>query len=657
MRETWRIFGSCVLHKELYEDDLGHLFRAGTITDNTIDRTIWLRVLDAPGLPTDEIIASFGEARLIGEAMSGAQIPTGPLFLDHDGVPALGSDYVAGQPLNRVLARARDEAFPLQPDNTLLIVEKIALALIAGAVVKVSKSALAHGFLHPGLIFLSNDGETLVTGFGVGHALLGAVKEPESATGSRAYLAPEVLVGRTPSFEGDVYSLGAILFHLLTGTALPVEPQERSAALAAAHTAWDGERLAPDIHDILSRALAPEPENRFATASEFRSELDRLIYGGAYSPTTFNLALFMDRLFRPEIESEEDDRQKESEIDLEPGIVSEPEEMVSAPEPVDLQPEAIPPVKQQSSRRVLWATVGGVAVIGIAALIFWAGRAMGPQQQLTPTPTADEIASSRQAQEDRLRTLTQEMVQQMMVEREEEIRQELIARQTRIEELQLRLQRSERRATQSAAAAQTEAETQKALMREIEEQEQAQRTTQDALDAELKEAMAETAADGPVDPAAGTGAVEVATDTGSAPEEPVNARPDENAQPSSSVLPTQTPSPPKKAGPVESKVRFGDFVSPEDVDTLPVVIKSQSLTWPRNAQRSNGKGVVVVQLTVNANGGVDDVLVLRADDTGWGIPETAIEAASGYRYKPGTKSGVAITTHAFVTWRYDFTGD
>ena len=94
---------------------------------------------------------------------------------------------------------------------------------------------------------------------------------------------------------------------------------------------------------------------------------------------------------------------------------------------------------------------------------------------------------------------------------------------------------------------------------------------------------------------------------------------------------------------------------PAEVDTLPVVIKSQSLEWPRNAARSKGKGVVVVQLTVNASGGVDEVEVLRADHTGWGIPEAAVEAASGYRYKPGTKNGVAITTHAFVTWRYDFT--
>ena len=65
--------------------------------------------------------------------------------------------------------------------------------------------------------------------------------------------------------------------------------------------------------------------------------------------------------------------------------------------------------------------------------------------------------------------------------------------------------------------------------------------------------------------------------------------------------------------------------------------------------------MVVLQLTVNPSGGVDEVVVLRADDTGWGIPEAASEAASGYRYKPGTKDGVAIATHAFITWHYDFT--
>jgi protein TonB len=84
------------------------------------------------------------------------------------------------------------------------------------------------------------------------------------------------------------------------------------------------------------------------------------------------------------------------------------------------------------------------------------------------------------------------------------------------------------------------------------------------------------------------------------------------------------------------------------------VLKNQPLTWSRTALRSGEQGAVIVRVTVNADGGVDDVEVLRADHTGYGIPEAAAEAASGCRFKPGMKDGVPVTTYAFITWRYDF---
>jgi len=646
MGEAHGVFGSCILLKEVFEDDLGHLFRAGVIEGNAIDRTIWLRVFDAEGLPIERITSSLEQARRVSEAINGTHLPTEPLFFQTDGIPAMGCDYVPGQPLNQVLARARDEAFPLQPDNTLLIVEKIALALTAGESMGESGNGLWHGFLHPGLINLTNDGETLVMGFGLGEALLGGVGE-DLAPGAWAYLAPEVFADRKGSQTGDVYSLGAILFHLLTGTALPVAPEERTAALEAAHVAWDAEELASDLKAILNRALAARPDDRYPSASDFRSELNRLLYGGAYSPTTFNLALFMDRLFRSEIEKDELALQTETEIDLSPYIVLDsalPESEVEAEEPA---PEAVAPQDERRGNRVLWGVFGTIAIIGIAAFTFWMGREAGPQgPPPTPTPTAAEIAALRQAQDDRLRSLTQEMVKEMMAEREEQIREELIARQTRIEELQSRLQRSEWRAAQSAAAATKEAETQMALMVEIEKQEEAQRVQQDALETERQEAMEEAGEKATLDPAAVTAGATVAgtTDAQTAVETAPSLAPSPTSPPPTAIMKTASPS-----------VGFGDFVRPEEADSVPVVIKSQSLTWSRLAQRSGGKGVVVIQLTVNADGGVDEVTVLRADHTGWGIPEAAAEAASGYRFKPGTKDGVAIKTHAFITWRYDFT--
>ena len=657
MAENHDVFGSTIVFKQIFEDDLGHLARAGLIEDGAVDRVVWLRILDGYGLPTDAIVRALDVAREIGGVVTGSQLPSRPFFFDVDSVPALGFDYVAGQPLNRVLTRARDEAFPLQPDNSLLIIEKIALALAAGEAVEYSGEKLAHGFLHPGLIHLSNDGDATVTGFGLGHALLGSLSTPDTVPGARAYLAPEILGGAPPSQTGDVYSLGAILFHLLTGTALPVSTDDRSTALDAAHLAWDGEVLPTDIKKILLRSLAPTPNDRYDTASAFRKELDRLLYGGAYSPTTFNLALFMDRLFRAEIEAEEEACEAEREIEVSVDLTPDPIAPDPEPEP-DAEaaaPEAVPPPPSGRRNRGVWAAVAAVAVVGVAAVIFWIGRQSGPQEPPpTPTPTAEEISAQRQAQEDRLRTLTQEMVKEMMVEREEAIREELIARQARIEELQLRLQQSERRARTSTVAAAKEAETQKELMKEIEEQEKAQRQQEEALETERQEALESAAREARLaaDEAAGGAAVAVVADNVVGGEEQTAPA----APAPTMVPPTPSPRAPEPTErPETTAVTVGQFFPPAEADTLPVVIKSQSLEWPRNAARSKGKGVVVVQLTVNATGGVDEVEVLRADHTGWGIPEAAVEAATGYRYKPGTKNGVAITTHAFVTWRYDFT--
>ena len=281
-------------------------------------------------------------------------------------------------------------------------------------------------------------------------------------------------------------------------------------------------------------------------------------------------------------------------------------------------------------RKLLWGVLGAAVVIAVVVGVFWLGRGTGPQQPPPePTPTAAEIAASRQAQDDRLRELTQAMVAEMMAEREEEIRQELIARQTRIVELQLRLQQSERRAAQGAAAAASEAETQKKLMAEIEEQEKAQREQEDALETERQEAMNEAAQQASAETVAiGGGAV-----SDGEPDPSLAKRsgdPDRRESSRRSRRPSRPrrrlDRPPRRS---RAPVEYGEFVKPEDVDTRPVVVKSQSLVWPRNAQRSNEKGVVVVQLTVNPTGGVDEVVVIRADHTGWGIPEAAVEAASG----------------------------
>lgn len=123
------------------------------------------------------------------------------------------------------------------------------------------------------------------------------------------------------------------------------------------------------------------------------------------------------------------------------------------------------------------------------------------------------------------------------------------------------------------------------------------------------------------------------------------------------VKASETPAlqaPPPTPTATATAVVENSFWEPSAVDTLPVVLKTAPVAWSRSALYSRRKGVVIVQATVNADGLVEEVKVLRSDSDGFGILQSVVEAVRKYRFKPGMKDGVKITTYATVTQPYHF---
>jgi TonB family protein len=636
MADRYRVFASYLLFEQVLEDPLGRLYRAGEFGRGGVRRAAWLRVFDGPQAPIVDIRSAFDRARRIGKAVQSTNVAGGVACLESDGVPALVCDHVASQPLGLVLDRVQTERFPVPVDNALLILEKISLALSAGLSVEIDGGRVLHGFLHPGLIFVTYDGECVVSGFGLGEALLGLA---DAADTVHSYLAPEILVSKVPSRRGDVYSLGAILFELLTGSALPEAQGLRREAVDTAHMAYDEEPVPDDIKTLLHRSLAERPQERFSSASDFKKELDRLLYGGAYSPTTFNLALFMDRLFRSEMEAEERAMAAETAIDVTPYLAPV---ILPDPEPIADDESGV----SRSNRRGLVIGIGAAAVVAVAGILWFAvGR--GPSAPpLPPTPTADEIAARRQAQEDKMRDLAQSLVAEMMAEKETEIRNELISRQAKIDELQQRLVDSERRAKQGALSAQEERQREE-LQRQITAEEDVQHQREAELQVERLQAEETARQEAAARQTATAVAEEEVTRLAAA------ATPSPSP-PAATPPPTAPPTPAPTAKPMTQVIEVNTFVDPSEVDSLPVVIKTHAVEWPASAQRSRRQGVIILQASVNADGLVDTVTILRADDEGFGIPEAAIAAAREYRFKPGTKDGVRIRTYTTLTVPYRF---
>ena len=147
------------------------------------------------------------------------------------------------------------------------------------AVAAVHEASLLHRDIKPHNVMLADTGRVVLMDLGTGREL-GDGSCAELA-GTPLYLAPELLVGHEPTILSDIYSLGVVLFHLLTGS-YPVRANSlRDLRLAHARGDRAGlKALRPDappqLRRIVERAIEPEPGRRYETAAALAADLASL---------------------------------------------------------------------------------------------------------------------------------------------------------------------------------------------------------------------------------------------------------------------------------------------------------------------------------------------------------------------------------------------
>jgi eukaryotic-like serine/threonine-protein kinase len=187
-----------------------------------------------------------------------------------DGKPYIVMEYVPGRTVDELLKRRRRVSPPEAIDLVAQACEGI-------------QHAHEHGLIHrdvkPGNLLVRDDGCVKVVDLGIARAA-GSTRLTQRGTilGTAAYLAPEQAAGEDVTAAADVYSLGAVLYQLLTGR--PPYEFDSLAELAAKQTAGEivpPRDLDPSIPDRLEavtmRALARDPRFRPASAAELGAEL------------------------------------------------------------------------------------------------------------------------------------------------------------------------------------------------------------------------------------------------------------------------------------------------------------------------------------------------------------------------------------------------
>lgn len=190
-----------------------------------------------------------------------------------EGRPFLAVEYVPNVSLSTLLERRTGEGAPLS----------VALAVgVAGEIAQTLEHAhrhkgLVHGDLSPSNVLLTPEGQVKLSDFCLADALFSAFADMPSLVGKWAHASPERARGEPPTPASDLFSLGILLFELLTGespVARPnVERTRRALALLDTPPALPGGRAPPQLADVVRSLLEPDPARRPASAARVHEAL------------------------------------------------------------------------------------------------------------------------------------------------------------------------------------------------------------------------------------------------------------------------------------------------------------------------------------------------------------------------------------------------
>ena len=257
-------------HEELVgSGGMSSVYRAH---DRLLDRTVALKVLHEHHLHDPEYVERFRREARSAAVLSHPNIVTVIDRGEHDGHQFIVFEYVGGENLKRLIEQRK----PLPVATALELAIQIARGLSFA-----HRSGLVHRDVKPQNVLLNGDGQAKVTDFGIARSLdvQRGMTQTGTVLGTSDYIAPEQAQGKHVDEQTDVYSLGVVLYELLTGE-VPF-PGENFVAVAMQHINDPAPSVRakrpdvpPRVDAAAQRAMAKDPSDRFPTMADFGRELE-----------------------------------------------------------------------------------------------------------------------------------------------------------------------------------------------------------------------------------------------------------------------------------------------------------------------------------------------------------------------------------------------
>lgn len=269
--------------------EIGELLGRGGMADVRKGRDLRLgRTVAIKQLRADLAIDPVFQERFRREAQSAAALNHPAIVAVYDTgeapnaegamIPYIVMEYVEGRTLRDVLRDGRR----ILPERALEVVGEILSALDYS-----HRSGIVHRDIKPANVMLTPEGKVKVMDFGIARAIAdasSAMTQTAAVIGTAQYLSPEQARGETVDARSDIYSTGCVLYELLTGR--PPFVGDSPVSVAYQHVREESQppsRLNADVSSsvdaIVAKALAKRTEDRYQSAADMRTDVERALAG------------------------------------------------------------------------------------------------------------------------------------------------------------------------------------------------------------------------------------------------------------------------------------------------------------------------------------------------------------------------------------------
>jgi eukaryotic-like serine/threonine-protein kinase len=254
--------------------------------DEELGRRIAIKILNDRHANDEQFVERFRR-----EAKNAAGLSHPNIVAIYDRGEAEGTYYIAMEYLDgRSLKELVVARGPLPISDAIDATRQVLAALRFA-----HRKGVVHRDIKPHNVMADADGRLKVTDFGIARAGVSQMTEAGSIIGTAQYLSPEQARGAPVDQRSDLYSVGIVLYEMLTGKTpftgeTPVEIAMKHLSDPPRPPSLERPDISPDLDMVVLRALAKSPEDRFQTAEEMDGELERVGRGLGVTAETADAA-------------------------------------------------------------------------------------------------------------------------------------------------------------------------------------------------------------------------------------------------------------------------------------------------------------------------------------------------------------------------------